>query len=250
MAKQVTPEQLDKVVPAVVTEFKAALENAQIIFDKKDANELEINKAFERLSNVMQMLEFYKGDKTQLSALVEKIEKLNKNDYLSATWKNLESVLTTAKDVLNNPDALEIEVSETHDQLVRTFLQLRLKPNKDLLSELINKAENTDQTKYTAVSLLSLKSALVEAKAVLDNNEATQDEVTAVEILLKTALDNLVVKEITLDDPNAQTPPDAKPGNGVITATKTGDDSMMLTFALAGLLAFAGSVIVLKKKEE
>ena len=148
MAKQVTPEQLDKVVPAVVTEFKAALENAQIIFDKKDANELEINKAFERLSNVMQMLEFYKGDKTQLSALVEKIEKLNKNDYLSATWKNLESVLTTAKDVLNNPDALEIEVSETHDQLVRTFLQLRLKPNKDLLSELINKAENTDQTKY------------------------------------------------------------------------------------------------------
>lgn len=250
MAKQVTPEQLDKVVPAVVTEFKAALENAQIIFDKKDANELEINKAFERLSNVMQMLEFYKGDKTQLSALVEKIEKLNKNDYLSATWKNLESVLTTAKDVLNNPDALEIEVSETHDQLVRTFLQLRLKPNKDLLSELINKAENTDQTKYTAVSLLSLKSALVEAKAVLDNNEATQDEVTAVEILLKTALDNLVVKEITLDDPNAQTPPDAKPGNGAITATKTGDDSMMLTFALAGLLALASSVIVLKKKEE
>lgn len=249
MAKQVTPEQLDKVVLAVVTEFKAALENAQIIFDKKDANELEINKAFERLSNVMQMLEFYKGDKTQLSALVEKIEKLNKNDYLSATWKNLESVLTTAKDVLNNPDALEIEVSETHDQLVRTFLQLRLKPNKDLLSELINKAENTDQTKYTAVSLLSLKSALVEAKAVLDNNEATQDEVTAVEILLKTALDNLVVKEITLDDPNAQTPPDAKPGNGVITATKTGDDSMMLTFALAGLLALAGSVIVLKKKK-
>lgn len=250
MAKQVTPEQLDKVVPAVVTEFKAALENAQIIFDKKDANELEINKAFERLSNVMQMLEFYKGDKTQLSALVEKIEKLNKNDYLSATWKNLESVLTTAKDVLNNPDALEIEVSETHDQLVRTFLQLRLKPSKDLLSELINKAENTDQTKYTAVSLLSLKSALVEAKAVLDNNEATQDEVTAVEILLKTALNNLVVKEITLDDPNAQTPSDAKPGNGAITATKTGDDSMMLTFALAGLLAFAGSVIVLKKKEE
>ena len=74
MAKQVTPEQLDKVVLAVVTEFKAALENAQIIFDKKDANELEINKAFERLSNVMQMLEFYKGDKTQLSALVEKLK--------------------------------------------------------------------------------------------------------------------------------------------------------------------------------
>ncbi|MFQ7171886.1 MAG: LPXTG cell wall anchor domain-containing protein [Thomasclavelia ramosa] len=64
---------------------------------------------------------------------------------------------------------------------------------------------------------------------------------------MKTALNNLVVKEITLD--NAQTPPDAKPGNGAITATKTGDDSMMLTFALAGLLAFAGSVIVLKKKK-
>ena len=65
-------------------------------------------------------------------------------------------------------DNIEIEVSETHDQLVKLLLQLRLKPNKDLLSELINKAENTDQTKYTAVStLLSLKSALVKQKQFL-----------------------------------------------------------------------------------
>ena len=38
------------------------------------------------------------------------------------------------KVVVNNQNALEPEVQEAHDKLVRAFLQLRLKPNKDDLN--------------------------------------------------------------------------------------------------------------------
>ena len=66
MAKEVTQEQLGKLVPAVADEFKAALENAQTVFDNAKATQEEVNNAFDRLAKVMQMLEFYKGDKIAL----------------------------------------------------------------------------------------------------------------------------------------------------------------------------------------
>ncbi|WP_455683024.1 discoidin domain-containing protein, partial [Thomasclavelia sp.] len=62
MAKSVTQEQLDKVVPIVANEFKAALENAQNVFDNAKAAQDEIDAAFNRLADVMWKLEFYKGD--------------------------------------------------------------------------------------------------------------------------------------------------------------------------------------------
>ncbi|MFQ8706766.1 MAG: exo-alpha-sialidase, partial [Thomasclavelia sp.] len=70
-AKAVTKEQLDKVVPAVVDEFKAALENAEIVYADEKATQEEINSATNRLINVMQMLEFYKGNKTALSIAID-----------------------------------------------------------------------------------------------------------------------------------------------------------------------------------
>ena len=69
-AESVTQEQLDKVVPAVVNEFKAALENAKTVYDNDSASQEEIDNATSRLIRVMHMLEFYKGDKTALSIAI------------------------------------------------------------------------------------------------------------------------------------------------------------------------------------
>ena len=66
MAKEVTQEQLDRLVPVVADEFKAALEDAQTVYDNAKATQEEVNNAFDRLAKVMQMLEFYKGDKIAL----------------------------------------------------------------------------------------------------------------------------------------------------------------------------------------
>ena len=76
-----------------------------------------------------------------LISLVERIESLDKPQYISKTWDNLSTVLVTAKEVIDDSNALYDEVSETYKALLKAFLNLRLKPNKDKLQELINKTE-------------------------------------------------------------------------------------------------------------
>lgn len=63
-AEKISDEQLDKVVLVVVTEFKAALAKAKDIIANKEATQDEVNNVFDRLAKVLQMLEFYKGDKS------------------------------------------------------------------------------------------------------------------------------------------------------------------------------------------
>lgn len=245
LANKVTPEQLDNLAPAVVTEFNLALKNAQIVFDNDKVSQVEVNNAFDRLANAMQMLEFYKGDKQQLSNLVDKIDKLNNEDYFTATWDVLVPVLTDAKTVLANENAMEEEVSTTHDKLVRAFLQLRLRPNKDLLQELIEQAEKLDQTLYTDNSWQPVKTALLKGRAVYDNKEASQEEVTVVENNLKTAIENLVLRDSSSNIPDAIPPK----GQSSSSAAKTGDSSAILPLTMTCLIAL-GLVIAMKKRKE
>ncbi|MCB6707625.1 FIVAR domain-containing protein, partial [[Clostridium] saccharogumia] len=60
---------LDNVVPAVVNEFNAALEEAQTILADVNASQVVIDASFTRLSTAIHMLEFVKGDKSALEAL-------------------------------------------------------------------------------------------------------------------------------------------------------------------------------------
>ena len=75
LASNVTEEQLDKVVPAVVNEFNAALAEAKTILADDNAAQETVNASFARLSLAMHMLEFEKGDKTALQELIETANK-------------------------------------------------------------------------------------------------------------------------------------------------------------------------------
>ena len=68
LADQVTDKELENVVPVVVEEFKAALQEAKEILADKTASQEDVGASFDRLASVMQKLEFFKGDKTALKA--------------------------------------------------------------------------------------------------------------------------------------------------------------------------------------
>ena len=61
---------LDNVVPAVAAEFETALANAEAVLADTSANQATIDSAFYRLANAIHMLEFVKGDKSALEALI------------------------------------------------------------------------------------------------------------------------------------------------------------------------------------
>ncbi len=244
---------LDNVVPAVVNEFNAALEEAQTILADVNASQVVIDASFTRLSTAIHMLEFVKGDKSALEALINEANNYVEENYTPASWTAFKEALDAAIEVMNDENALEYEVVEVlnnlkdaignlvirvdktrlqeaydmvngldkslytegsvanlvepmanakavledpnatqeavdnaYEALIRAYLDLRLIPNKDLLQELINKANSLNAANYSAKSWSVVAEALDEAKAVLNDPEATQAEVdNAKEVLTK-----------------------------------------------------------------
>ncbi|WP_281509152.1 alpha-N-acetylglucosaminidase TIM-barrel domain-containing protein [Thomasclavelia cocleata] len=229
---------LENVVPAVVEEFNAALENAQTVYANKNATQEEVDNAFTRLASVMHMLEFYKGNKELLQKQVDQINGLESDKYIESSWNAMLPVLEKANEVLGNENAMQEEVDEVYSELVRAFINLRLKPNKDLLADLINKANGLNRQNYSAASLKLVDVEVEKATAVLNNSEATKEEVEAAVAELTKALAGLEANSV-------------KQGDKTVSI-KTGDETslgMLMSLTGLSLLSFIGYVSI-KRKED
>ena len=245
LAKAITQEQLDKVVPAVVNEFKAALENAKTVYAKVNATQEEVDNAFDRLAKVMQMLEFYKGDKIALQKMMDQIAGLTEGDYTEATWNALQAVLPNVNEVIGNVNAMQEEVDQVYSKLVKAFINLRLKPNKDLLQDLINQANGLNRANYTAASWALLEPELVKANDVLNDPEATKEQVEKAVANLTKAIEGLETKPGSTVD--SDTTP-IKPGDTTVNAIKTGDEVNIFIFVSLGVLSIVSLLYSNKKK--
>lgn len=248
VADEVTTEELETVVDVVAKEFKDALKEAKEILENRGAKQEVVDKSFDRLSNAMHFLSFKKGDKKDLEALVARIKALESDAYLEDSWTSIPKVIAKAEEVIADKNALVEDVKVAHEELVRAFLQLRLKPNKDLLEEFINQVEGLKEADYTKQSWKGLQDVVLLAKAVYANEQATQTQVTEAETVLKGAFENLVkVSEKTeVDTPKEN----INNGDNLSSnAAKTGDTS-----SFAGVFVLAASLGMLiyfgKKRKE
>ncbi|WP_282144836.1 alpha-N-acetylglucosaminidase TIM-barrel domain-containing protein [Thomasclavelia cocleata] len=210
---------LENVVPVVVEEFNAALQNAQTVYANASATQADVDNAFTRLANVMHMLEFFKGDKTALQKMVDQIANLTASEYIESTWNAMTPVLEKAEGVLSNENAMQEEVDEVYSELVKAFVNLRLKPNKDLLSGLIKKANGLNRANYSEASLKVVDVEVEKANVVLNNPEATKEEVEAAVSALTKAMAGLIANPVNTNVS------EVKPGDTI--AIKTGDDSII-----------------------
>ncbi|WP_455683130.1 discoidin domain-containing protein [Thomasclavelia sp.] len=247
MAEAVTQEQLDKVVPVVANEFKAALQNAQNVYGNTSASQEEVDNAFDCLAKVMQMLEFYKGDKVALQKMMDQIANLSANDYTDSTWNALQAVLPGVNEVLGNVNAMQEEVDQVYTELVKAFVNLRLKPNKDLLQDLINKANGLNRANYTVASLKLVDEEAAKANIVLNDPEATAEEVERAVNGLTKAMAGLVENNPVVDN-NVDTPNTVKPGDTTVNTVKTGDTSSLA--ATLGAVSSLGVIAYLSRKKK
>ena len=244
LANAITDEDLTNVVPAVVEEFKAARDEANAVYNNASATQEEINNAFDRLASVMQKLEFYKGDKKALKAFIDQVSELDSSKYTKATWNEFEVVLSEAVAVYNDENAMQEEVNVAYDKLVRSYLNLRLIPDKSLLGDLINQAEGLNSANYTKATYKVLSDALNEAKVVLDNPNATQEEVDNAKATLEKAINGLETNTLAPVEDTVKTPVN----NGdTTTSVKTGDESLTGMFVTITLLSIAGYAVLRRK---
>ncbi|WP_286670061.1 beta-N-acetylglucosaminidase domain-containing protein [Thomasclavelia cocleata] len=185
---------LENVVPAVVAEFEAALAEAETILADETADQLTIDASFTRLSTAIHMLEFLKGDKTALGELIAEAEKYEEGNYTTDSWANFQEALDAAKDVMNNENALEEEVVEALNNLTQGIGQLVVRADKSLLQNLYDMVNGLDTSKYIATTVEGLTAPMAEALTVLENADATQEEVDAAYEALMRAYLNLRLK--------------------------------------------------------
>ena len=165
---------LDNTMEAVVEEFNAALAHAKEIVAKDGATQQEINDATERLLKVMGKVDWKQGDKTVLEVTVD-IANAIKPDldlYVEAGKQEFLDALAVAESLLESGNAWQEEIDKAADDLMEAMSNLRMKPNKDILNDMINKAEGTDLSGYTEDSVAALNAALANAQTVAADETA------------------------------------------------------------------------------
>lgn len=195
-ASSISEEDLSKVEDeSLVAEFKEALEEAKAILADEKATQEVIAASVARLTKAIESLSFENTDKGALTDLIEKIMNLNSENYTEESWNALKDKLEIAKKVLLNENATEEEVSKAYAEFFKAFSELKVKPSKERLEALINKAEVYKKKDYTKESFKVLSEKLKAAKKVLKDKNATEADILKAEIELQKVIDQLVVKD-------------------------------------------------------
>lgn len=194
------------------------------------------------------------ADITNLSGLIEKVQKLNKADYTVDSWNNLEAAYNKALEVLENTTATQEQVDKACDDLDRAINALVKAPivaDKTELLKAIEAAKDLVEKDYTSESWKTLQDALDAANKVVANKDATQEEIDAAVDAINDAIDKLEAKPVEPEKPiEPEKPMDpvkpAKPNQPAKPGVATGDNA---NFMAIGTLIAATAVIALLKKE-
>ncbi|MBS5588942.1 MAG: FIVAR domain-containing protein [[Clostridium] spiroforme] len=190
---------LDNVVPVVVAEFNVALAEAQTILADPNVDQATVDASFFRLAKAIQMVDFVKGDKTELAKLIEEYSKLKEENYTTDSWKVFKDALDAAIVVNEDENALEYEVQEALNNLKDGYAQLVVVADKTALQAMVDKVNGLDSKLYTEASWAKLANPMKTAQAVLDNPNATQAEVNAAyEALVRAYLELRLIPDKSL----------------------------------------------------
>lgn len=262
------------VIESVKAAFDSALENAQNVLkavqnqDPK-ITQADVDAAWQNLISAMQYLEFKQGDKTDLEKVLVMAREMNENmdAYLDSGKAAFTAALTKAESVKANGDAMQTEVDQAWKELLSAMANMMLKPDKGALETLVLEAEALSEEHYEAEGFAVMRTALSEAKAVLENEQATAEEVQTAQTKLQNQMEALVVKAETsgTEDKSETQKADgdqvqqanagdtANTANNADTAkksVKTGDDADMMMPTAGILTVMAAAVAALAKKRK
>ena len=148
-----------------------------------------VDESWQNLIKAMQYLSFKQGDKTDLQKVIDMAKSLDLSEYLDEGQKAFTDALAAAEAVLANGDAMQDEVDQSWRELLKAMSELRLKPSKDALKDLIDEANGASTEGADEETIAAFQKALAAAVSVYDNEQATEEEVVTAEEGLQAALD-------------------------------------------------------------
>ncbi len=212
----------DGTVDSLVTEAKEAFMEAygaaEDVLNNTAATQTEIDKAWSDLLNVLHYLNFQPGDKSALEELYNILSNLVEDDFTSSSWTLFEKAMEQAKEVVEDPEPLEGDITRAYEDLTAASKQLIRASDVSNLNTAIEKAEeiktDIEAGKYLPDGQEAFLEALEAAKKLdkdspqAEVDQAAKDLLQAMSALRKkadkTELEELL-KEINALDPSKYT---------------------------------------------
>ena len=187
--------------PGSVATYQEALNNVIEVYNDETAVYQDYINAIEQLENsVANLVEI--ADKTDLKNAIDTANsKLDPDKYTPQSITVLSEALQKATEVFNDANATKQQVDEAINQLNQAINQLVEKADKLNLTTLYNKACQLDKDKYTSDSYAKVAELIKKAEAIIDDDNATQEQVNEIYEQLQQAIDQLVI--IDSEDDNS-----------------------------------------------
>ena len=189
-----------------------------------------------------------------MEKLVNDYSGLKEKDYTAESWKGFAEAMTNAKSVLEDKNASQETVNQTaealkaaYEGLVKAEAPQPEKTDKSKLDKFYNEClDYYKEANHSKENWKAYQEALAEAKAVLENENASQKEIdNALDKLINiTAKMNAELKD-KADAP--KNPVTNKPN-----VVKTGDTSSLIGWTVSGVLAVLAAVaaIFVRKRRQ
>ena len=142
-----------------------------------------------------------------LEAEIELIQQMvdHLDQYVPSTVEGLQEKLDAAKAVLSNATT-QTEIDEATKSLREARLSARTLADKEALIAAVHNASLLKLDRYTADSAAAVRELLVQAEAMLDDQEVTQADVDTLTASLDRAVSRLEIQpqsDMTSDKPQA-----------------------------------------------
>lgn len=193
--------QTDAYTPASLEALQNAVDEAQTVYNKADATQTEVDNAKANVEAKIAALK-EKADKSALRLAVKAAEgeAALTDKYTEESIAALQTAIDAANRVLADDNATQAEVDAQVEAVNAAKAALVEKKAPVVIEELEKAVADATEVvgatdKYTAASLAALQSAIDAANAVLQNPDATQDEIDAAVQSVKEAKEALKAKD-------------------------------------------------------
>ena len=200
--------QTDAYTPASLEALQNAVDEAQTVYNKADATQTEVDNAKANVEAKIAALK-EKADKSALRLAVKAAEgeAALTDKYTEESIAALQTAIDAANRVLADDNATQAEVDAQVEAVnaAKAALEEKKAPvvKEELEKAVADATEVVGATdKYTEASLAALQSAIDAANAVLQNPDATQDEIDAAVQSVKEAKEALKAKDDNKKDDN------------------------------------------------
>ncbi|EMF0131570.1 FIVAR domain-containing protein [Enterococcus hirae] len=162
----------------------------QQMLNAQNSSQSEVNAQTIRIQKAINSL-VPKGNKVSLAEAIEKAQSISLELYTTASVENFNRVYAQALAVYNEPELTQQDIDSQVSELNYAMDQLVKRGDKTELQTLLEKTKQVDRQIYTVESLQALDEAIGESEAVLNDKDATQDNVNQAYNNLKSAFDSL-----------------------------------------------------------